>query len=126
MRNDLLRQAITDENGVVDVAYLALFWVMVSVLGSIAFLCVMSTFSFVRCHQVAATATTPAVLCLFDPQPLGLAIGAICGGFATALGGLAAYMAATRRSVTQVTDRRQGSAGGTSVATADSVSAPTK
>lgn len=83
----IFREAITDADGLVDVSYLALFWVMVSVLGAITFICAMSVVAFIRC-----TAN-----CLFDPQPLGIAVGAICTGFATALGALAGYMAATRR-----------------------------
>lgn len=82
----IFREAIVDASGQVDVAYLALFWVMVSVLSAIAFVCLMSAAVFLRCTQN----------CAFDPQPLGMAIGAICAGFATALGALAGYMVATR------------------------------
>lgn len=83
----IFRQAITDTDGLVDVAYLALFWVMVVVLGAIFFVCAMSLAAFIRCKEN----------CAFDPQPVGIAIGAICSGFATALGALGLYMAATRR-----------------------------
>lgn len=81
----IFREAIT-EDGVVDVAYLALFWLMVMVLGAITFACVMTAAAFLRCTGA----------CTFDPQPLGIAVGAICTGFATALGALAGYMVATR------------------------------
>lgn len=83
----IFREAITDSSGVVDVSYLALFWVMVSVLGAITFVCAMTAIVFLRCNAN----------CTFDPQPLGFAVGAICAGFATALGSLAGYMLATRR-----------------------------
>jgi hypothetical protein len=82
----VFREAITDTDGIVDVSYLALFWVLVSVLGAITFVCVMTLVAFLRCSSN----------CAFDPQPLGIAVGAICTGFATALGALAGYMAATR------------------------------
>ena len=90
-----IRESITDDRGIADVAYVSLFGVMVAVLGSILFMCLFSGIAYWRCVEVLTTA--PQVLCRFDPQPLGIAVGAVCGGFATALGGLAAYMAATRR-----------------------------
>lgn len=82
----IFREAISDTDGVVDVSYLALFWVMCSVLGAITFLSAMAVTVFWRCKHD----------CAFDMQAFGIAVGAICTGFATALGGLAAYMAATR------------------------------
>lgn len=82
----IFREAIVDQDGAVDVSYLALFWVMVSVLGAITFICAMSAWAFLRCHAN----------CVFDAQGIGIAVAAICGGFATAIGGLAAYMAATK------------------------------
>lgn len=82
----IFRGAITDEKGQVDVANLALFWVMVSVLGAITFACGMSFLAwFAGCRGAAH-------VCAYDPQPLGVAVGAICVGFATALGALGAYM----------------------------------
>ncbi len=82
----IFREAIVDTSGQVDVANLALFWLMFAVLSTITFMCFMVAFVFWRC-----TAN-----CTFDPQPLGMAIGAACAGFATALGALAAYMLAVR------------------------------
>jgi hypothetical protein len=101
---NIFREAVTDSDGQVDVAYLSLFWVLISVLGSITFACVMTWVSYSRCVPAAAqivgiapTQTViPAVVCIFDPQPLGIAIGAICGGFAAAITSLAAYMGLTR------------------------------
>ena len=80
----LFQEAIRDEHGLVDVAYLSLYWLMAHVLGAIVFVCVLALWAFWRNDT-------------FDPQALGIAIGAICGGFATALGALAAYMLATRK-----------------------------
>ena len=91
---DWIRESISDEHGVADVAYVSLFIIVFAVLGAIAFVCLMSAVSFCMCHELPMT--TPPTLCRFDPQPLGIAVGAICTGFATALGALAAYMAATR------------------------------
>jgi hypothetical protein len=107
----IFREAVTDSDGLVDVAYLALFWVMSAVLSSILFICVMSAISYARCTPMAAqvfgvapTQTIiPAVTCSFDPQPVGIAVGAICGGFATALIALATYMGLTRRPVPSTT-----------------------
>lgn len=90
-----IRESITDDRGIADVAYVSLFGVMIAVLGSILFMCLVSGIAYGRCVEVLDV--NPQVLCRFDPQPLGIAVGAVCGGFATALGGLAAYMAATRR-----------------------------
>ena len=81
---NFFRGSCTDENGHWDVAYVSLFGVGTAVICAIPFMCLMALASWLRCS------------CTFDPQPLGVAIGATCGGFATAVGGLAAYMAATR------------------------------
>ena len=97
----IIREAITDENGQVDVSYLAMFWVMISVLSAIVFICVMTVIVYYRCQpapaQVLGGVLVPATVCQIDVQSLGVAIGAICGGFAAAIGGLATYMAATSR-----------------------------
>jgi hypothetical protein len=90
----IFREAIRDEKGLVDVAYLSLYVVTLLVLGAITFTCLMTAWSFISCIEVLDI--KPPILCRFDPQPLGIAVGAICGGFATALAALAAYMAATR------------------------------
>jgi hypothetical protein len=90
-----LREAISDQDGVADVAYISVFVVAGAVLGAIIFVCLLTAIAYIRCTEVLAI--NPPVLCRFDPAPLGTAIGLICGGFATAIGALAGYMAATRR-----------------------------
>jgi hypothetical protein len=112
---NIFREAVTDSTGAVDVANLSLFLVMNAVLSTVFFICVMAYLSYIRCApspaQVVGVAPTqtiiPAVTCAFDPQPIGLAIGAVFAGFATALGALAAYMAATRPPRPQIVDRRR-------------------
>jgi hypothetical protein len=42
-------------------------------------------------------ATRNIVPCRYDPLPMGQAIGLVFAGFASLLGALAGYMAATRR-----------------------------
>jgi len=90
-----IRSTLTDDNGRFDVAYVSLFGVMGAVIGAIGVMCVLSAFAFYRCVPVVRE-TVALVTCSYDPQPLGIAIGAACGGFATALGALAGYMLATR------------------------------
>lgn len=92
----LLRDAIVDARGQVDVANLALVWLFISVLGAITFACAMELWAYARCSptpaQVVNNVVIQATTCAFDPQPLGLAVGAICGGFATCLTALAIYI----------------------------------
>ncbi len=90
-----IRSTLTDDDGRFDVAFVSLFGVMGAVIGAIGTMCALSAYSFFRCQPVVREALA-LVTCTYDPQPLGIAIGATCGGFATALGALAGYMAATR------------------------------
>jgi len=78
-----LRGAATDERGLWDAAY-------ISVL-ALAGLVVLTVVVEIALVVVAWHTGKP-----YDPQPLGVAVAAVCGGFATAIGGLAGYMAATR------------------------------
>lgn len=78
------RAALTDADGEFDVANIGLAVLIVLVLGSIPSLILMVALALY--HERP-----------FDPQPLGIAIGAICTGFATALGAFAAYQAATKK-----------------------------
>lgn len=82
----VFQQAIRDEKGQVDVAYLAVFYLMVSVLGAISVVC------FLDAAIVLSCVFGHGMKCTYDPQALGIAVGAICGGFAAALGALGAYM----------------------------------
>jgi hypothetical protein len=91
----------TDSDGNWDVAYVSLFGVMMATVGPIAVMTIMGVVAHLRCvpHEVIAKASeqVTVVACVYDPQPLGVAIGAAAGGFGVALGALAAYMAMTRR-----------------------------
>ncbi len=89
-----VKSTLTDDNGRYDVAFVSLFWVMVTVCSSISAMTAVSVFAYFRCRVFEVGGVT--VNCTYDPQPLGIAIGAACGGFATALGALAGYMLATR------------------------------
>lgn len=91
-----LRGALTDDRGQWDVAFIALFAVGLAVFLTIPFICLLSAAAYFRCVPYVREGAVVAA-CVFDPQPLGIAIGAVCGGFATSIGALAAYMAATRR-----------------------------
>lgn len=73
-----LGRALTDTRGEPDVGNLGLFVLVVVIIGAIPFICIMS----------AVSAFFPSVK--FDPQPVGVAVGAVCGGFAAALGAYAA------------------------------------
>ena len=91
-----VRGALTDNAGNWDVAYISLAGVGAATLGSIPFMCVMSAVAYARCvPKITETAVVQA--CTYDPQPLGIAIGSACAGFAAAMTALAAYMAATKR-----------------------------
>ncbi len=89
-----IRSTLTDDDGRYDVAFVSLFCVMGAVVNTIVTMCVVSTFAYLRCRSFEVNGVI--VNCTYDPQPLGIAIGAVCGGFATALGALAGYMLATR------------------------------
>ena len=89
-----ITSTLTDDTGRYDVAYVSLFYIMFAVVGAIIVMCIVSTSAYFRCQVF--TVNGVIVNCTYDPQPLGIAIGAACGGFATALGALAGYMLATR------------------------------
>jgi len=75
----IFRSAVTESDGVtINVGYLALFWLMVVVLGVIPVLVVLALLDI-------------------DVQPIGIAVGAVCGGFATALGSLGFFVWGDRR-----------------------------
>jgi len=83
-----LREAVSDENGQADIAYISLFALMIAVGMVVLFICVMVGISYFRCTEK----------CAFDPLPLGQAVGLISAAFfGTGLTGLAAYMLATRK-----------------------------
>ena len=81
-------------------AYIAVGWLVATLVASITFLCVMSAISYARCLHITdvGQGVRAAISCVYDPNPLGLSIAAILGAFGAPIAGLAAYMAATRRS----------------------------
>jgi hypothetical protein len=109
--------AITDDSGAIDVGNLGLFILIGLVLGVIPFMC--------------AGALTKAVLSIwkvdfnFDPQTLGVAVGAVCGGFATAIGGWGAArrLADNKGAVTNATSTTTIAADGATQQTKEVTSA---
>lgn len=98
----LLSQAMRDENGQGDIAYISVAWVTMAAIGSAVFVCVMSVIDYWTCAPVTTITQggeklTSVVPCRFDPLPLGQALGLIFAAYAALLGALAGYMAATRR-----------------------------
>ena len=94
-----VREAISDEKGLVDIAYVSIGMLMLLLVVSILFLCTMSAVSYANCIVITdvGQGVRAAVPCTYDPQPIGLAIAASLGAFGSPIAALAAYMAATRR-----------------------------
>lgn len=97
-----LREAISDDQGLADMAYVAIGFLTTAACFALTFICVMSAISYHACKPVLTVATgaqavTSVVPCNFDPLPVGQAAGLIFGAFATLIGALAGYMAATRK-----------------------------
>lgn len=97
-----LREAISDEQGLADMAYVAIGVLTTAACFALTFICAMSALSYHQCKPVLTVATAPqsvtsVVPCTFDPLPVGQAAGLIFGAFATLIGALAGYMAATRK-----------------------------
>lgn len=99
MNLDWLSEAIRDENQQVDAAYVAVLWALAGALSSSTFILTMSAISYFRCYTIADVGggIRAQVPCIYDPQPVGVAIASIFAAFAALLGALAGYMAATRR-----------------------------
>lgn len=94
---NVFRSAISNDQGEVDAGYLAMAVLMVIVTGAIPAMCI-GTF----------------VAMWFDPahkfavQDLGIGIGAVCGGFATAIGAVGVFRMGDRSHSTVIADRRAG------------------
>ena len=114
-----LREAISDEGGLADIAYISIAWLVAVMAGSVLFLCVMSAVSYTRCTEIVEVGqgVRSAIPCKYDPNPLGLAIAACLGAFGSPIGALALYMAQTRRNP-------QAPKPGTTVATATVTTTP--
>jgi len=93
------KQAISDENGQADMAYLVVGALAAAALGAITFVMGMSLISYIRCTKIVdvGQGTRASIACIFDPLPVGQAAGLIFGAFAALIGAFAGYMAATRR-----------------------------
>lgn len=76
MNKPIFRSAITDENGDVDVGYLALIWGLIGWGVSVLFVLVIG--AYVAWREPTDGAATI--------QAMGIAVGAVSGGFATMLG----------------------------------------
>lgn len=98
-----LREAISDEDGRADIAYISIGALTASAITSLTFIFVMSAVSYHNCRtitqiaQKAGDVVTSIAPCTFDPLPVGQAAGLIFGAFGALIGALAGYMAATRR-----------------------------
>lgn len=100
-----LREAISDDHGIADMAYVSIGGLVLAMVGSVVFLCTMSAVSYARCEQIVDVGKPPdltraAIPCNYDPNPLGLAIAACLAAFGSPIGALALYMGQTRRATT--------------------------
>ena len=100
-----LREAISDDQGFADMAYICIGALAASAIGALTFIFAMSVVSYVRCTHIVdvGEGVRAAVACTFDPLPVGQAAGLVFGAFAALIGSLAGYMAATKRSPRVVT-----------------------
>lgn len=81
MSRSVFRSAITDDRGIVDAGYLALFWTMAATVGAIPFLLVVAGLSVHHSPDKAAEII----------QATGIAIGAICTGAGVVIGAVGAF-----------------------------------
>jgi hypothetical protein len=96
-----LREAISDSDGLADMAYISIAGLVGIMVGSVVFLCAMSAVSYARCTEVVdvGQGVRSAIPCKYDPNPLGIAIAACLAAFGSPIGALALYMGQTRRAV---------------------------
>lgn len=94
-----LREAVSDQDGLADMAYIVIGALAVSAICSLAFILAMATVSYIRCTHIVdvGEGVRAAISCVFDPLPVGQSAGLIFGAFGALIGALAGYMAATRR-----------------------------
>lgn len=97
-----MREAISDREGIADMAYIAIGALTVSAIVALAFIFGMSAWDYAHCDPITTiskgdTSVASVVPCRFDPLPIGQAAGLIFGAFGALIGALAGYMAATRR-----------------------------
>lgn len=99
-----LREAISDREGLADMAYIAIGLLALGALAALAFVASMSAIDYYHCINTPITtiskgdqSTTSVIPCRYDPLPFGQAAGLIFTAFAALIGSLSAYMVATRR-----------------------------
>jgi hypothetical protein len=79
----LIRKAITEADGqTLNVGYLSLFWLFIAVIGAVQIEALLAIIASIRTPDKIAEIL----------QSLGVAVGATCGGFATALTALGVYI----------------------------------
>lgn len=85
----IFSSAITGADGQVDAGYLAMFAVMLIVMGAVPSMCIGTFLAmwYAPDHR-------------FDVQSLGVGIGAVCGGFATAIGAVGLFRAGDKEKKT--------------------------
>jgi hypothetical protein len=111
-----LREAISDRDGLADMAYISIGALTVAAIAALVFIFAMSIIAWNACEPVAnvttdvqqqaAARTVEIKRCGFDPLPVGQAVGLIFGAFGALIGALAGYMAATRRAAPGVRQRK--------------------
>jgi len=98
-----LREACSDSESQVDMAYIVIGALAVTAIFALAFIFAMSAIDYRDCQPTIALSNSPKdqtrkiTPCRFDPLPVGQAAGLIFGAFSALIGALAGYMAATRR-----------------------------
>ncbi len=98
----LIRQALTDEAGQGDIAYVAIAGLTLAAIGALSFIFLMSAISYINCKPITTISkgdqsVTSVIPCNFDPLPVGQSAGLIFGAFAALIGALAGYMVSTRK-----------------------------
>lgn len=94
-----LREAISDSDGLADMAYVSIGGLTVSAITTLGYIIGMETVSYFRCTQIVDVAKNvrAAVPCQFNSLPIGQAASLIFAAYAALIGALAGYMVATRR-----------------------------
>ncbi len=105
-----VREAISDEVGQADMAYVAIGILTCAAVGALTFIFLMSAISYTNCKPITTISkgdqsVTSVIPCNFDPLPVGQSAGLIFGAFGALIGALAGYMAATRKQRPQQGDQ---------------------
>lgn len=105
-----VREAISDEAGQADMAYVAIGILTCAAVGALTFIFALSAISYYNCKPITTVSkgdqsVTSVIPCNFDPLPVGQSAGLIFGAFGALIGALAGYMAATRKQRPQQGDQ---------------------